>query len=159
MLRAEIVAHLEDFPIQLLALESAMEEFGEDFDLAEFKLAFERKRGIKAYNSVQAVERAFARVQNYVVQLAESGAMLAGLELPKTHEGPAARALDALRQAGVISATVAKDLKRAQKARSAIEHEYVAVKAGRVHEAVELVVEAARAFIGPYTAWIEAYLD
>jgi uncharacterized protein YutE (UPF0331/DUF86 family) len=158
-LRGEIVAHLEDFPIQLLALESAMEEFGEDFNAAEFKLAFERKPNIKAYNHVQAVERAFARVQNYIVQLAKNGSMLAGLELPKTHEGEAARVVDALKRAGVISASVAKDLKRAQKARAAIEHEYIAVKAGKVHEAVELVVTAARSFIGPYVAWIAPYLE
>jgi uncharacterized protein YutE (UPF0331/DUF86 family) len=158
-LRDEIVTHLEDFPIQLLALESAMEEFGEGFNLAEFKLAFERKPNIKAYNNVQAVERAFARVQNYMVQLAESGSMLVGLELPKTHGSDAARTFDALRDAGVISAAVSKDLKRAQKARSAIEHEYVAMKAGRIHEAVGLVVAAARGFIGPYAAWIEPYLQ
>lgn len=85
--------------------------------------------------------------------------MLAGLELPNTHEGTASRALDALRQAGAINARVAKDLKRAQKVRAEIEHEYVAVKAGRVHEAVELAVGAARGFIGPYTTWIEAYLE
>ena len=58
----------------------------------------------------------------------------------------------------VITAATSKDLRRAQKARSAIEHEYVAIRAGRVHEAVELVVAAARAFIGPYAAWIEPYL-
>lgn len=158
-LRNEIVDHLEDFPVQLLALESAMEEFGEDFDLAAFKRAFERKPSIKAYNNVQAVERAFARVQNYIAQLAESGARLAALKFPKTHEGDAARALDALRDAGVIPATLAKQLKRTQKARSAIEHDYVVVKAGRVHEAVELLVGSARAFIGPYAAWIEPYLE
>jgi uncharacterized protein YutE (UPF0331/DUF86 family) len=158
-LRAGIVAHLEDFPIELLALESAMEEFGEDFDLAKFKLAFEKKPDIKAYNHVQAVERGFARVQKYIAALAESGSMLAGLALPKTHEGDAARVFDALREAGVISASVAKDLKRAQKARSEIEHEYVAIKAGRVHEAVKLVVAAARSFIGAYATWIAPYLD
>jgi uncharacterized protein YutE (UPF0331/DUF86 family) len=157
-LRGEVIAHLEDFPIQLLALESAMEEFGTDFGLTQFKLAFERKPNIKAYNNVQAVERAFARVQNYIAQLAESGSRLAGLELPKTHESAASRNFDALREAGVITAATSKDLKRAQKARSAIEHEYVAMRAGRVHEAVELVVAAARAFIGPYAAWIEPHL-
>jgi uncharacterized protein YutE (UPF0331/DUF86 family) len=158
-LREEIVAHLEDFPIQLLALESAMEEFGEDFDLAEFKRAFEKKPSIKAYNHVQAVERAFSRVQNHIVRLAQSGSMLAELELPKTHKGDAARIFDALREAGVITASTAKDLKRAQRARSVIEHDYVAVNAGKVHEAVGLVAAAARSFIGPYAAWIEPYLE
>jgi uncharacterized protein YutE (UPF0331/DUF86 family) len=157
-LRAEVVAHLEDFPHQLLALESAMEEFGEGFELDAFKAAFEGKSGIKAYNQVQAVERAFARVQNYMVQLSESGAALADLQLPKSHQGTAARAFEALREAGAIDASLCKRLLRAQKARSAVEHSYVKVKAGRVHEAVELVAESARAFIGPYTAWIEPRL-
>jgi hypothetical protein len=40
--------------------------------------AFEGKLGIKAYNSVQAVKRALTRVQLYVLQLSESGAMIAG---------------------------------------------------------------------------------
>ncbi|HEX6601281.1 MAG TPA: hypothetical protein VF030_01435, partial [Solirubrobacterales bacterium] len=60
-LRNEVVSHLEDFPRQLLALESAMEEFGDDFDLKEFKRAFDDEADIKAYNRVQAVERAFSR--------------------------------------------------------------------------------------------------
>lgn len=72
-----------------------MEEFGRDFELIEFKPAFERKSGIKAYNKVQAVE-----------------------------------------------------------------HECLAVKAGRLfHEAVKLVLPAAQDFIGPYSAWIAAYLE
>ncbi|HEV2790945.1 MAG TPA: hypothetical protein VGV69_06565 [Solirubrobacterales bacterium] len=157
-LRTEIVAHLEDFPHQLLALESAMEEFGEGFEMAVFKPAFERKSGIKAYNQVQAVERAFGRVQNYMVQLSESGAALAGLELPRNHQSSAARAFEALREAGAVDASLCRRLQRAQKARSAVEHSYIKVKAGRVHEAVELVAESARAFIGPYTVWIKPRL-
>ncbi|MGA8746558.1 MAG: hypothetical protein WB507_11940 [Solirubrobacterales bacterium] len=158
LLRNEVIARLEDLPLQLLALQSAMEEFGQDFELAEFKPAFERKSGIKAYNKVQAVERAFSRVQNYVVELAEYGSKLAQLELPKSHQSDAARAFDALKAEGVISATLCNHLKRAQKARAAIEHDYVAVKSGRLHEAVKLVLPAAQDFIGPFSAWIEAYL-
>jgi uncharacterized protein YutE (UPF0331/DUF86 family) len=153
-----VLALLEDFPRQLLALESAMEEFGGNFDLKEFKPAFENQAGIKAYNRVQAVERAFSRVQNHVSQLSLSGAALAGLQLPKTHEGKAAQAFEALREAGVLDATACKRLKRAQKARAAIEHSYVEVKAGQVHEAVELVATSARAFIGPYKEWIAEHL-
>lgn len=157
-LQNEVAEHLGDFPHQLLALESAMEEFGGDFELKEFKLAFENKAGLKAYNQVQAVERAFSRVQNYVSQLSLSGAALAGLQLPKTHEGKAAQAFEALKEAEVIDASLCRQLKRAQKARTAVEHSYVKVRAGRVHEAVELVADSARAFIGPYAAWIETYL-
>ncbi len=159
MLRSEVSARLEDLPLQIEALQSAMEEFGEDFKLTEFKPAFERKSGIKSYNKVQAVERAFSRVQNYVVELAEYGARLAKVAPAKSHQSDAARAFDTLKAEGVISAALCNRLKRAQKARSAIEHEYVAVKAGRLHEAVKLVLLPAQDFIGPYSAWIAPYLE
>jgi hypothetical protein len=157
-LRREVVAHMEDFPRQLLALETAMEKFDEDFELSEFKPAFEGRAGSEAYNQVQAVERGFARVQNYIAQLAQNGARLADLELPKIHQGEAARAFEALREAGAIDAALCKRLKRIQKVRGEIEHEYLQVKAGRLHEAVELLAASAPDFIGPYTAWIERYL-
>jgi uncharacterized protein YutE (UPF0331/DUF86 family) len=157
-LRSEIVERLDALPEEILALESAMEEFGGRFDLKEFKPAFEKKAGIKAYNKVQAVERASSRVQNYVVELAERGARLAGLELPNTHEASSARAFDALREAGVIGASLCRNLKRTQKARSDVEHDYPGMKAGRLHAAVELGLPATREFIRPYSSWIAPFL-
>jgi len=158
-LRSEVVERLDSLPDEILALESAMEEFGEDFELKKFKRAFERKDGIKSYNKVQAVERAFSRVQNYVVELAERGRRLAQLELPDSHEANSARAFDALREAGVINASLCRNLKRTQKARSDVEHDYPGMKAGRLHAAVELGLPAAREFIRPYSAWIAPYLE
>ncbi len=157
-LRREVVAHLEDFPRQLLALETAMEAFGEGFELSRFKPAFEGKDGSAAYNQVQAVERGFARVQNYIAQLALNGAKLAGLELPKLHQSEAVRAFEALAKAGVIDASLCRRLKRTQKARAEVEHEYLRTTAGRLHEAVELLAGSARDFLGPYTVWIEPHL-
>jgi uncharacterized protein YutE (UPF0331/DUF86 family) len=157
-LHSDIVERLDALPDEILALESAMEEFGESFDLKAFKQAFERKSGIKAYNRVQAVERAFSRVQNYVVELAERGAQLAELELPKTHEANSARAFDALTEAGVISGALCRNLKRTQKARSDVEHDYPGMKAGRLHAAVELGLPAAREFAGRYRDWVGQYL-
>jgi uncharacterized protein YutE (UPF0331/DUF86 family) len=157
-LRKEVVAHLEDLPRQLLALETAMEKFGEGFELSKFKPAFEGDAGSEAYNQVQAVERGFARVQNYIAQLAQNGARLAGLELPKIHESEAARAFEALKEAGAIEASLCSRLKRLQKVRAAVEHEYLRVKAGPLHQAVELLAASVRDFVGPYTAWIETYL-
>jgi uncharacterized protein YutE (UPF0331/DUF86 family) len=154
---AEVIAHLEEYPRQLLALEIAMEKFGEDFELERFKPAFEGEAG-EAYNQVQAVERGFGRVQNYIAQLAQIGARLADLELPKVQQSEAARAFEALRDAGAIDASLCRRLKRTQKVRTEVEHEYVRVKAGRLHEAVALLAASARDFIGPYTAWIEPYL-
>ena len=158
-LQSEIAERLDSLPGEILALDSAMEEFGEDFELREFKRAFERKDGVKAYNRVQAVERAFSRVQNYVVELAERGCRLAQLELPDTHEANSARAFDALKEAGVIDASRCRNLKRTQRARSDVEHDYPGMKAGRLHAAVELGLPAAREFIRPYSSWIAPYLE
>ncbi len=156
--RAEIVDHLEDFPRQYAALQNAMGEFGEGFDLKAFKAAFESTSDMDAYNRAQAVERALGRVQNYVAQLSITGARLAGLELPKTGEGDAARAFGALKDAGAIGGALCRKLRRAQKARTMIEHSYVGVPAGNVHQAAELVTASAREFIGPYRDWVEDYL-
>jgi len=157
-LRKEIIAHLEDFPYQLEALEAAMETFGGNFDLKEFKNSFERKNGAEGYLRVQALERSFTRVQNYIAQLSQSGALLAGLELPKVHAGTAARSFEALKTAGVIDASTCRRLKQTQSTRSAVEHEYVQMKAGRLHKAIVLLADTARDFIGPYTAWIDEFL-
>lgn len=156
--RAEIVEHLEDFPRQYAALENAMGEFGDGFDLKAFKAAFDSITDMSAYNRTQAVERALGRVQNYVAHLAITGARLAGLELPKAEGGDAARAFGALKDARVIGGELCRKLRRAQRARTMIEHSYVTVPAGNVHQAAELVVSSAREFIGPYRDWIEDYL-
>ncbi|MEX2253284.1 MAG: hypothetical protein WD649_03960 [Thermoleophilaceae bacterium] len=156
--RRETVGHLEAFPRHYAALENAMAAFGEDFDLQRFKQAFGTTEDMDAYNRVQAVERALSRVQNFVAELAISGAKLA--ELPPLGEGsPAQRALEALRDAEVIDGALCRRLLRAQRARSAIEHTYVETNAGDVHRAAELVHESARDFIAAYRAWIGRQLD
>ncbi len=151
----EIVDHLEDFPRQHAALETAMAAFGETFELKRFKAAYETRTDMEEYNRAQAVERALGRVQNYVSDLAVAGAKLAELEIsPSGDEGAARRAFAALRDAGVIDAALCRRLVRAQKARVMVEHNYVEVPAGTVHRAAELIRESAREFIRPYRAWI-----
>lgn len=154
----EIVEHLTDFPRQYAALESAMAAFGENFDPGEFKRAYETTTDMEAYNRAQAVERALARVQNYIADLSIAGAKLAELEMSGGDEGPGQRAFAALAKAGVIGGGLCRRLKRAQRARTMIEHSYVQVPAGNVHGSAELVREAARDFIGPYRTWIEDFL-
>ncbi len=153
--------HLEDFPRQYAALETAMAAFGDDFDLERFKEAFETAEDLEAYNRVQAVERAVGRVQNFVAELAIAGVGLAGLPRPAIEDdgSRAQQAFEALREAKVIDAALCRRLTRAQKARSMIEHSYVQTAAGDVHRATKLVHAAARDFIGPYRAWIEEFLE
>jgi uncharacterized protein YutE (UPF0331/DUF86 family) len=135
-----------------------MAEFGESFDLKAFKAAYESRTDMDAYNRAQAIERALGRVQNYVAQLSTTGAKLAVLKLAKTKESDAAKAFGALRDTGVIGGELCRKLRRAQRARTMIEHSYVKVPAGNVHQAAELVVSGAREFIGPYRDWVEEYL-
>ena len=58
----------------------------------------------------------------------------------------------------MISGALCRKLRRAQKARTMIEHSYVKVPAGKVHEAAELIAASAREFIGPYRDWVENQL-
>lgn len=136
-----------------------MAAFGGDFDMRQFKQAFETDDDLDAYNRVQAVERALNRVQNFVADLAQAGARLAQLPLDEeAHASGAHKAFAVLRKAGVIDGRLCARLVRAQEARSAIEHVYIQISAGRVHQAAQLVRESARDFIGPYRTWIEPYL-
>lgn len=157
-LRDEILARLEEFDYQFQLLEDAMNEFGENFDLPTFKRAFEKESGRPGSQKVQLVERSFSHVQNFMAQLAEDGGMLVQLAPPKIHEGRAARAFEALKEAEVIDASLCDQLKRCQKGRSEIEHDYIHVTAGRVHEVAKLAAESAPQFIERYKRWIEPYL-
>lgn len=158
--RRDITRHLEDFPRQYAALERAMAAFDGDFDLPQFKEAFDTVDDMDAYNRVQAVERALGRVQNFVSDLAQAGVKLAQLpHVPEGH-GPAShQAFAALREAGVIDGELCRRLVRAQDARTMIEHGYIETSAGRVHQAAELVHDTALAFIGHYRAWVEPHLQ
>lgn len=159
-LRREIVLLLEELPRQFAALESAMAVFGDDFELAPFKAAFDSREDMAAYNRAQALERGVGRVQNFIADLATAGVRLA--ELPPgpgaPGRSPAQRAFESLRDARVIRPTTCRRLIRAQRARSIIEHGYVQVSAGDVHRAAELVHEVAREFLGPFREWVHPYL-
>ncbi|MHB8690276.1 MAG: hypothetical protein ACYDHH_03430 [Solirubrobacteraceae bacterium] len=156
--RLAVVRHLEDLPRQYAALEHAMATFGADFDLQQFKEAYNTTEDTDAYNRVQAVERALARVQNYVAELAEAGVKLAGLPRPTdSHGSPAQQGFEAMRDAEIISRGLCRRLVQAQNARTRIEHGYVQTPAGDVHSAAILVHDSARDFVGSYRAWIEPF--
>lgn len=156
-----IVGHMEDFPRQIAALESAMAEFGEDFSLVRFKEAYNAVDDPRTYNRVQSVERAVGRVQNYLTDLAVDGVRLAGLPIGGHADGDskAKPYFDALREAKVIGADVCGRLEDGQKARSRLEHEYLGMPAGDVYRAAVTVSRTADDLIGPYRAWIAPYLD
>jgi phage-related tail protein len=157
--RDAIERHLEDFPRQYTALEHAMASFGGNFDVQQFKAAYDTAEDMDAYNRVQAVERALGRVQNYVGELAETGVKLAALPQPaERHASQTETAFEAMRDSKIITATLCRRLVRAQDARTRIEHSYVRTPAGDVHGAAILVRDTARDFIGSYRDWIEPFL-
>jgi hypothetical protein len=155
-----VVDHLKEFPRQLAALEFAIAEFGDEFDLAGFKRAFNSPK-LDVYNSVQALEKAVGRVQNFLTDMAVFGARLAELPVgrPGKDGSKAKPSFDALRDAGVIDGSVCRRLEDGQKARSRLEHDYLYMSAGDVYRAVKTVRQTAQEFIAPYSAWIERYLD
>jgi uncharacterized protein YutE (UPF0331/DUF86 family) len=154
----KIVDELTNLPREHEALEFAMAEFGGSFDLAELKAALRPDATIALYNRVQALERAVTRVQNILADLAVAGVKLAGLPLPDVKAGDAERSFEALKAAGVIGAPLCKRLRKAQRTRNLIEHDYDRVTAGRLHDVAEEVRELAREFVRPFRGWIEPML-
>jgi len=137
-----------------------MAAFGDEFELAQFRRAFETSDDINAYNDVQAVERAAARVQGYVGDMAMDGVRLAGPPSdPAGGEGfRATHAFETLRDAKVIDAGLCRRLARAQKGRSQIEHEYPGLRAGRVHDTAILIRETSLEFFTRFRTWVEPHL-
>jgi uncharacterized protein YutE (UPF0331/DUF86 family) len=103
---------------------------------------------------VQALERAVTRVQNILADLAIAGVKLGGLALPATNAGPADRSFEALKEGGVISATLSRRLRNAQRVRNLIEHDYDKVSAGQLHNVAEEVREVTMEFVRPFRDWV-----
>lgn len=156
-----IVARIDEFPRQHEALEYAMKSFGVEFDRDQFKEAFETTEDMAAYNRVQAVERAVGRLQGFVGDMAQDGVRLADLPSdPLGGEGFRAKnAFEALRTAKIVDGNLYRRLVKGQDARIEIEHEYVRLRAGKLHEAAIRVRGASKEFFDLYRAWIEPYLD
>jgi uncharacterized protein YutE (UPF0331/DUF86 family) len=93
-------------------------------------------------------------VQNILADLAIAGVKLGGLPLPATNAGPADRSFEALRDGGVITATLARRLRNAQRVRNLIEHDYDKVSAGQLHKVAEAVRGVSLEFVRPFRDWV-----
>jgi len=154
----KIADELVNLPREHEALEYAMSAFGGNFDLKELKKALGSDADIALYSRVQALERAVTRVQNILAELAIAGAKLAGLSLPLIKTGEADRSFEALKEAGVIGASLCRRLRKAQRIRNLIEHDYDKVTAGQLHELADGVRDFAPEFLRPFRDWIEPQL-
>src|SRR3954453_844788 len=99
-LKAKIRDRVADVRRHLVALRTAMAEFGEDFDLEAFRTAYASEDPV-VLNRVKAVERGADQLYNYVVELTAFGLELAEVR-PRDADLNARRDLQSLRRIGVI---------------------------------------------------------
>jgi uncharacterized protein YutE (UPF0331/DUF86 family) len=151
-LKAKIGDRISDVRRHLLALRTAMAEFGNDFELDTFRVAYSSEDPVEL-NRVKAVERGVDQLYNYIAELTAFGLELAELR-GRRDETNARRDLDALRDAGVISPELTRRLQRLRELRRMLVHEYATATAEQVHESALIVSGNFAAFYDAYRAWI-----
>jgi uncharacterized protein YutE (UPF0331/DUF86 family) len=152
-LKAKIRDRVSDVRRHLLALRTAMAEFGDDFDLDAFSVAYMSEDPVEL-NRVKAVERGVDQLYNYIAELVAFGLEIAELR-GRRDETNARRDLDAMRDAGVISGELARRLQRLREIRRMLVHEYAIATAEQVHESALIVAGSFTDFYNAYVAWIK----
>jgi uncharacterized protein YutE (UPF0331/DUF86 family) len=153
-LKRKVLDRIRDVQRHLRALQAAMAEFGEDFDLATFQAAFESEEP-EQLNRVKALERGVDQLYNYMAELAAFGLELAGER--QRHEDTNARAdLDALARRRVLSRERVRRLQRLRELRRLLVHEYATATAAQVHEAALILAQELPPFFRAYGEWIKA---
>jgi uncharacterized protein YutE (UPF0331/DUF86 family) len=136
----------------LIALRAAMTEFGDDFDLHVFTVAYAAEDPT-LLNQVNAVERGVDKLYNTIAELTAFGLELASVR-PLGAELNARRDLNDLRRIGVIGPERARRLERLRELRRLLVHEYATATAAQVHEAARIVADEFVPFYDAYRAWI-----
>lgn len=152
VLKARIRDRVSDVRRHVVALRTAMAEFGEDFDLDAFQRAYDSDDPVEL-NRVKAVERGVDQLYNHIAELAAFGLELA--EVRARRQDTNARAdIDALQRIGVIGRERARRLQRLYELRRLLVHEYATPTAEQVHEAARIIAGEFIAFYDAYRAWI-----
>ena len=136
----------------LLALRTAMAEFGEDFDAEVFREAYASEDPAQL-NYVKAVERGVDQLCGYIAELAELGLELAELR-GRRDEPSARRDLESLAGAGVLPGELTRRLQRLRELQRMLFREDASATAERVHDAALLVTANLPAFYEAYRSWI-----
>lgn len=152
VVKAKVRDRVSDVRRHLLALRTAMSEFGADFDLEMFRTAYASEDPVEL-NRVKAVERGVDQLYNYIAELTAFGLQLAGLRA-RRDDTNARRDLDTLRRAGVVSSELTRRLQRLRELRRMLVHEYATATAEQVHESALIVAGNFTAFYDAYRAWI-----
>jgi uncharacterized protein YutE (UPF0331/DUF86 family) len=151
-LKAKIRDRVADVRRHLVALRTAMAEFGEDFDLETFRVAYVSDDPVEL-NRVKAVERGVDQLYNYLVELTAYGLELAEVR-PRDADPNARRDLQGLRRIGVIGTARAQRLERLRELRRLLVHEYATATADQVHDAARIIAAEFVPFYDAYRAWI-----
>jgi uncharacterized protein YutE (UPF0331/DUF86 family) len=152
VLRAKVRDRVSDVRRHLVALRTAMAEFGEDFDLDDFRSAHASSDPV-VLNGVKAVERGVDQLYNYIAELAALGLELAEVRR-RDDERNARRDIDELQRIGVVGRERARRLQRLRELRRLLVHEYATATAEQVHEAARLVADEFVPFYDAYRGWI-----
>lgn len=153
LLKAKIRDRIGDVRRHLLALRTAMAEFGEDFDLERFRAAY-ASEDPRELNDVKAVERGVDQLYNYIAELSAFGLELAQLRM-RNDQTNARRDLDALRRNRVISRELTTRLQRLRELRRLLVHEYATATAEQIHESARIIVADFPIFYNAYGEWIK----
>jgi hypothetical protein len=151
-LKAKVRYRVNDVRRHLLALRTAMAEFGEDFDAEDFREAYASEDPV-VLNHVKAVERGVDQLYDYIVELAAFGLELAELR-GRRDEVSARRDLDALGRAGVLAGELTRRLQRLRELRRMLAGEDASATAERAHESALLIAANLPAFYEAYRNWI-----
>lgn len=151
-LKRKIGDRVSDVRRHLIALRTAMAEFGEDFDLGVFAAAHASEDPAQL-NHVKAVERGVDQLYNYIAELTAFGLELAAVRA-RGEDPNARRDLDSLRRIGVIGAEHTRRLQRLRELRRLLVHEYATATAEQVHDAALIVSDEFAPFYEAYRSWI-----
>lgn len=151
-LKAKIRDRISDVRRHLVALRTAMAEFGEDFDLDAFQHAYDSDDPL-LLNQVKAVERGVDQLYNYIAELTAFGLELA--EIRARHQDTNARVdIESLSRIGVIGPERVRRLQRLRELRRMLVHEYATATAAQVHEAARIITSEFIPFYDAYRSWI-----
>lgn len=151
-LKSKIRDRVSDVRRHLVALRTAMADFGEDFDLDAFQHAYDSDDPL-LLNRVKAVERGVDQLYNYIAELTALGLELA--EIRTRHQDTNARVdIESLSRIGVIGPERARRLQRLRELRRMLVHEYATATAAQVHEAARIITSEFIPFYDAYRTWI-----
>lgn len=150
-----IERRLERMPLERDALTLAMRQFGEDFDAAIWRTAYEALTAPERNRVVQVTANLTALIDN-AVELARFAATLTGLR-PAGRRPSANADIEALRVDGALTGKQAYELVQLKELCDELRHIYIYVEADDVHAAVHSILKLLPGFTASFVRWLGEY--